>query len=250
MRRVAGCGMGSKEDRLFYTMQLLVTGISTRVELAWKICKEFSLVYPSGSVTRLIGEIKQMGLVETQHIRLFRSGSFELIKLSQQGRQWCIDNSLGGVYGPKYSEWDYLREYHAGDSCPRHTAGLLMFAHQARKRRYYRVDLLPYVRTVLPYAYLPDWRPDAYIEGDGHGVYVEFETRARLEKARAGKWEKAQRYANANGGSLGIVAIYPYAREKLAEWAPDALVTDLQSLCRDRQQGLWYTGQDDQAMCL
>ncbi|HNZ13263.1 MAG TPA: hypothetical protein PKL11_06360 [Anaerolineaceae bacterium] len=232
--------MDNKNHRFFYLMQALAAGVSTRAELAWMVCQNFDLAYPSGSVTRLISRIKDMGLVVTEHVRLFRSGSFELIRLSQQGRQWCLVNGVGGQPG-RDGEWDCLRKHHAGDICPRHTAGLLLFAHQARKRNY-EIELLPSMGCA-------DWQPDACVD-DGHPVFVEFETRARLEKAQAGKWAKAQRYANLNGGSLGIVAIYPYAREKLAEWAPDALVTDLQSLCRDQQRGLWYTGQDDQAMCL
>ena len=91
--------MANKDYRFFYLMQTLTAGVSTRVELTWQICQNFGLVYPSGSATRLINRVKDLGLVVTEHVRLFRSGSFELIRLSQQGRQWCLVNGVGGQPG-------------------------------------------------------------------------------------------------------------------------------------------------------
>lgn len=217
-----------EENRLDVLMKLMAAGISTRAELAWWTCQMLGLKHPSGTVARTIRLAQRKEYVESASVGMFAHGTVQLMRLTVAGFRYCINRGMI----VNECEWVTMIRKHQGDIQPRHTAMVLMFAYQARKRGYQV--------KVMPRTYVQGWIPDAAVVKGYERYYIEVETRARLERVEAGKWEKALSGAQELGAGLGIVALMPYARRKLMEWAPGAWVTDLSSLCQG-QEKLWFS---------
>ncbi len=217
--------MTSRDARRDRAMRLVAGGLSLRAEVVEVIARQDGTDIHNGALGRAVTSLVTDGLMDVTIVRLFGRGSLHVLRLSDAGRAWC---ELRGVRVER-SEWDTLRERHAGETYVRHAAACLALAYHAR-RRGWRVVMMPWVRW--------RWQPDALVLRQGERVYVEVEMRARRERVEAGKWANALVCAGYERAKLGICALRPYAVERFTGWVPGALVTDLQSLFRG-QAGLW-----------
>lgn len=222
--------MKTDPDRLWETMlAVLACGYGTRAEVVRVTAERLGLRYPSGGVSRQYQRFESVGMIVTQNVRLFGCGMVQLVELTPHGQAVC--GYLAQI-PPQGSEWQTMRKGHQGDDQMRHTAAVLTFAAQARRRGYF-VTVLPDVPLC------EDCRPDLLVECMLDKVYVEVEMRARRERVEQGKFERGLRMARRMGAELGIVGMAPYARDRFADWVDGALVTDLSSLCKG-QNDLWW----------
>lgn len=229
--------------RLQKYMGLVALGYSTRAELVWRLSELLGHATVSGTVNRTAKIAEQSGLVHCENVRLFRHGQVQMVRLTDAGESWCVEREIF----PEVGDWDLMRRFHDGDNQPRHTAAVLMFAYQAR-RRGWTASVMPYVVTMRRRL---KWEPDIKLCDfkTGQSVYCEVETRARYAKVEEGKFAKAMEGCHAMDSQLGVVGLMPYAADKFRQWLPgEVLVTDLSSLCQG-QDALWRQGYQAKGDC-
>lgn len=213
--------------RIATAMQVMATtGYSVRRELMWEVSIVLRVVADSGTVKRLFErELPQAGLIISATLPYIGKSRVALSGLSLKGVELCREIGLQ----PVESEWDRVRRKHQGEAQPKHTASLLSFAYQAR-RRHGTVTILP--------DFAGHFQPDAQLILDG-GVsqFVEVEN-------GHGKLDKWRRLADIQGHAA-ICTNTPVHRRKVIEECKSlgirGVAADLKTLSQEKGEDGWLS---------
>lgn len=170
--------IGVKRRDIWQRMQaglylMAVTGWSVVQELIAGLAEKYSIQPNADSLHRIFRlHLREVGFLHYQVLPHAIKNGLAVVRLTDLGKSRCSTWGWSIVQ----SDWEKLIEHHDGDKQLRHTAMVLDFAWQAR-RRGYTVEVLPAVES----KYLI---PDVCVEGGAdYRVYVEVERgRNKLEK--------------------------------------------------------------------
>ena len=223
---------GMRKDRrrrLLQGLYLLAhTGYPLAVELRACLAANLFIRPQNGGLQRLFQvDLPESGLVVSQKLPFIRGSRLTLLRLTEAGEDVC--RQLG--WETAENEWQRLIDDHRGEDLPLHTAGLLAFCFQVR-RRGWEVELLPQASESV--------EPDVAVrKGDPGWLYVEFETEPR---GKFEKWRKAYEFQ----GLVAVAALTPGRCRRLVEEcrqsAASGVATDLQTLSSgNAASSLWQT---------
>ena len=172
--------LGVKRRDVWQRMQaglylMATTGASVVQELMAGLAERYSIQPNADSLHRIFRiHLWRTGLIHYRVLPNAIRNGLAVVRLTDLGKAIC--SVWGWTVVP--SDWDKLIEYHNGQEQLRHTAMVLDFAWQAR-RRGYRVVVMPIVQKMFIV-------PDVYVERDATDkTYVEVERgRNKLEKWR------------------------------------------------------------------
>jgi hypothetical protein len=179
----------------------------------------------SGSLHRLYRRyLRDSGLVIYRVLPFFQSG-LAVVRLSLAGQALCRRNKWLIVE----SEWGRMILEHNGEDQKRHTAMVLCFAREAR-RRGYQVVVLPKVEAIPT-----NTLPDIYIEKGVDRAFVE------VERGRALKNEKWL-HQDTLQGFVAICTLTKHSRRRFMEEEfltinMGGQITDLETLRRQDLEG-------------
>jgi hypothetical protein len=169
---------------------------------------------------RLILRLEKGGYLERHPMTVLRTVKILLLRLTENGVKMC--QSFGWEVGE--SEWtriSHLHKIYGGSE--KHTAAILWFAYQARRRKW--------VVNILPKMNNSRCKPDLVVKKNGQTVFVEVQIRPH---GKVEKWATDGRYAAQEDAVLGICTLTPSRRKILIREAASAntigMGTDLQSL--------------------
>jgi hypothetical protein len=179
---------------------------------------------------RFINRLERAGYIEKDKVVVMKSIPILLVRLSSKGMKVC--HSLG--WEVHESEWSRLNRLHEkGNGSKNHSAAILWFAYQARRRNW-KIEVMPDLGD--PYI-----KPDAVASKKSQIVHVEVEMDAHRNWE---KWGSVGRFANSERSHLGICSLTPSKRTSLireAKWMGiGGMATDLQTLSqRGNNTILW-----------
>lgn len=153
---------------------MATTGWSVVQELMARLAESYGIQPNADSLHRIFRlHLLKAGLIHYQVLpHLIRNG-LAVVRLTEFGKALCLSWNLPVVI----SDWEKLIEQHNGEEQLRHTAMVLDFTWQAR-RRGYKVEVQPIVQSNFMI-------PDVFVErGATDKAYVEIE-RGRY---KSGKW--------------------------------------------------------------
>jgi hypothetical protein len=132
---------------------MATTGWSVVQELMVGPAEKFGIQPDADSLHRIFRlHLREAGLIQYQVLPHAIKNGLAVVRLTDLGKTMC--SSWG--WPVVASDWGKLIEHHAGEDQPHHTAMVLDFARQAR-RRGYKVEVMPVVESRF-------MMPDAYIE--------------------------------------------------------------------------------------
>lgn len=172
--------LGVKRRDVWQRMQaglylMATTGISVVQELISKLAERYGIKPNADSLHRIFRHhLREAGLIHYQVLPHAIKNGLAVVRLTNSGRAMCSDRAWPVIQ----SDWEKLIEHHDGQEHPRHTAMVLDFVWQARRRRY-RAIVMPIVQRMYTV-------PDVYVENDTTDkAYVEVERgRHKPEKWR------------------------------------------------------------------
>lgn len=212
--------------RVAQTVYLMATtGISLRQELAEKLAKQWGITPVTGSLKHLLKKVlPDLDLIVQEEFRLVGPSTVLAWRLSAIGER--LSRVLGAT--PVQSEWERLIKLHAGNDQPRHTAAVLYFAYQAR-RRGWQVQILPQISHGS--------EPDVLLTRSDQRLYVEVE-RGHSKKDKWLAQEDLQGFAAFC--ALTQSRRYGLVRECQSAGVP-GMATDIQSLgqLKDQKNLFW-----------
>jgi hypothetical protein len=179
---------------------------------------------------RFIDILSKEGWIEKHSVGVLRSVQILLVRLSQKGIN--VGRSFG--WEVKESEWSRLIRLHEkGNGSEKHTASILWFTYQAR-RRGWQVDVMPDLGDPLI-------APDLRVTKKNQTVLVEVEMQPHRNWE---KWRSIGRFTKNQRAILGICAITSSIRYSLvreASWmAIGGMATDLQTISKGRNNSLLW----------
>ena len=214
--------LGVKRRDVWQRMQaglylMATAGWSVVQELMTGLAERYSIQPNADSLHRIFRlHLREAGLIHYQVLPHIVKNGLAVERLTDFGKAACFTWGWSVVQ----SDWEKLIEHHNGEEQLRHTAMVLDFAWQARKRGY-KVEVLPIVES----KYLI---PDMYVERGGTDKsYVEVE-RGRNKPEKWGNLLSLQGFA--------AVCVTTQARRRTIvqkEIQPSGaggLATDLQTL--------------------
>lgn len=212
-------------------------GVSLQVELQETAAAEWGISAQAGSTKERIARLERVGLVErwTHAMHLGGGGRrpvrLTAVRLTEPGRE--LAQACG--WPAKENDFDRLLRLHDGARQPDHTAAVLLFVRQVRRRRRWTVAVCPEFDD--PAGFIPDVEIDPHWD-DCYCVEVE---RGRGKPA---KWRLA---ASCNmGRQVYVCAMNPQRRRTLVAeiraLGLPVMATDLRTLMRYRSAPLWLEG--------
>lgn len=170
--------LGVKRRDVWERMQaglylMATTGWSVVQELMAGLSERYGIQPNADSLHRIFRlHLFQAGLIHYQILPHLIKNGLAVVRLTNIGK--AISSTLG--WPIFHSDWERLIEHHNGEEQPRHTAMVLDFAWQAR-RRGYKVEVMPAVESQFI-------MPDVYVErGAADKAFVEVERgRSKPEK--------------------------------------------------------------------
>jgi hypothetical protein len=169
---------------------------------------------------RLISRLEKGGYIERHSVTVLRTAKILLLRLTENGVKLC--QSFG--WEVEESEWTRISHLHKirGGS-EKHTAAILWFAYQARRRKW-AVKILPKMNNSR-------CKPDLVAKKNRQTVFVEVQINSHGDFE---KWVADARHAAQEDAILGICTLTPSRRKRLIREAVLAntmgMGTDLQSL--------------------
>jgi hypothetical protein len=206
-----------KVSRIFHV--LATTGKSTALELAQSRNDYF-----------IIDRLELAGFIQKKTVAITGQVQILLIRLSSKGIEVC--HSMG--WEVSESEWSrVIRLHENGNGSHAHTASILWFAYQARRRKW-KVEVMPDLGDSFV-------APDLLVTKKSQRVLVEVEMNPHCDWH---KWRSVGRFANQQHSSMGICSLTPGRRSSLAREAKwigvGGMATDLQTLSqRGNDSLLW-----------
>lgn len=185
-------------SRALYCISVL--GLSLQKEIA----ELAGFPFPSGTASDVFQTLVREQLVERSVIRFNSRWKVGLVRLSAIGKLTCT-GWLGWTVVE--SEWERVLRLHQGNDQPRHTAALLSFAYQARKRGY-QVIVLPEVENTLLV-------PDLKVMRGEEQLYVEVEMMDRGFGRKDRTWVRKWQNQFANQGYVAFCTITSSRRLKM-----------------------------------
>lgn len=162
--------LGVKRRDVWQRMQaglylMATTGWSVVQELMAGLAERYGIQSNADSLHRIFRlHLFKAGLIHYQVLPHLTKNGLAVVRLTKLGIAMCSNWGWPVVL----SDWEKLIEHHDGDQQLRHSAMVLDFAWQSR-RRDYTVDIMPVVQN----KYLA---PDVYVERrPGDRAYVEVE---------------------------------------------------------------------------
>lgn len=214
--------LGVKRRDVWQRMQaglylMATTGWSVVQELKAGLAERYGIQPSADSLHRIFRlHLFKAGLIHYQVLPHAIMNGLAMVRLTELGKVRCSNWGWPVVV----SDWEKLIHHHNGAGQPRHTAMVLDFAWQARRRGYTAI-VAPNMETRSIF-------PDVYIErGVSEGMYVE------VERGR-NKLEKWQNYSCLQG-FVAVCLLTAMGRRNIIdrEILPcniSGLATDLQTL--------------------
>jgi hypothetical protein len=169
---------------------------------------------------RLISRLEKGGYIERHPVKVLRTAKILLLRLTENGVKLCQSFR----WEVEESEWTRIAHLHkiSGGS-EKHTAAILWFAYQARRRKW--------IVRILPKMINSRCKPDLVVKKNGQTVFVEVQINSH---GNFEKWAADARHAAQEDAVLGICSLTPSRRRALIREAVLAntmgMGTDLQSL--------------------
>lgn len=172
--------LGVKRRDVWLRMQaglylMATNGWSLVQELMAGLAAKYDIQPAADSLHRIFRlHLFKAGLIHYQVLPHAIRNGLAVVRLTKLGKAMCYEWGWQVVL----SDWEKLIDHHNGDGQLRHTATVLDFAWQARRRGYMAV--------VMPIVQDRCWVPDVYVERNGsERAYVEVERgRNKPEKWR------------------------------------------------------------------